>query len=362
MSTSNLFSLAGWYFLPNLATGYLHTALYAIFMRAGDPKPAPGSARHARDRKRVFMFVILAYLCYTIYESDWQLRRQSDFYQDLGVLHSTTEKEIQSRFRRLTVQYHPDKVAASAAAGERATVEAVYVQLKLARDVLIDPAKKFAYDRFGPEILGWQSCKTVRDFVTMGVQRTSVYYVASGAVLVLLGVLGYLQQGKFWRYLVMGALFVVEVQTMMRPDFPTALTRAINPILLSTGIRAPYLPFQMLLLLRKLVLTFFIAMSQLGPVLQRQQASVADGDGVPTRLLERMDGLAKATDQEVTRLVGLELMPFAGDQASQRELRTSLKEWLVQNTIRNDPEVKGAIAQVLDKRRREGGMDASMVG
>ncbi len=73
-------------------------------------------------------------------------------------------------------------------------MEGVYIQLKLARDTLVDPAKRFAYDRFGPEILQWRQCKTVRDFVITGVQRTTVYYSISGSALVLLGVLGYLQQ------------------------------------------------------------------------------------------------------------------------------------------------------------------------
>lgn len=39
---NDLVTFAGWYFLPNLVTGYLQTALYTIFIRAGDPKPAPG--------------------------------------------------------------------------------------------------------------------------------------------------------------------------------------------------------------------------------------------------------------------------------------------------------------------------------
>ncbi|KAK5744184.1 hypothetical protein LTR17_002214 [Elasticomyces elasticus] len=348
---NNLLSLAGWYFLPNLATGYLQTFLYTIFIRAGDPKPSPGSPRFIRDRKRVFIFVILAYLCYTVYEADYQLRRAGDFYQDLGVSHSVSERELQSRFRRLTVQYHPDKVT-SGSASEKAGVEAIYIHLKFARDTLVDPAKRFAYDRFGPEILQWRQSKTIRDFVITGVQRTAAYYAGSGGVLVLLGMLGYLQQGKFWRYVVMASLFVVEMHTMMSPTSPAVFDNVINPFLLATGWRPPYLPFQMLELLRKLTLTFFIALSQLGPVLQGPQ--VADGDALSVQHLDRIDALANATDQEVSRLAQLELMPFGNDQTSTKNLRMSLKEWLVQNTIRNDPEVREAIKTVLDRRRQQG--------
>jgi hypothetical protein len=259
------------------------------------------------------------------------------------------------------VQYHPDKVT-SGSAEEKVHVEAVYVHLKLARDTLIEPAKRFAYDRFGLDVLGWRQCKSVRDFVMTGVPRTAVYYFASGGVLVLLGLLGYLQQGKFWRYLVMASLFVVEVQTMMRPDFPSVLSSLINPMLVRTGLRPPYLPFQMLSLLRKLSITFFIALSQLGPVFQGPQNAAGDGDVVSLQQLDRAEVLARTTDHEIARLRNMELMPFLSDQASVTRLRTSLKEWLVSNTIRNDPEVKAAIQRVLDRRRSEGRMDASMIG
>ena len=98
---SDLLSYAGWYFLPNLVTGYAQATLYAVFIRAGDPKPAPGSQRYIRDRRRIHVFVILAYLLYTIYEADYRLRQAGDFYQALGVPHDVDERSLQSKFRRL---------------------------------------------------------------------------------------------------------------------------------------------------------------------------------------------------------------------------------------------------------------------
>lgn len=329
-------------------TGYLQTALYAIFIRAGDPKPAPGSARFIRDRRRIHIAVIVAYLLYTVYEADWQLLRESDFYQLLGVPHDVEEKALQSRFRRLTVQYHPDK----ATGPDKQAIEAIYVQLKLARDNLVDPVKRFAYDRFGPGMLEWKHCKTIRDFVMTGVQQQTGYYVGSASVLLLLGVLGYLEQGKFWRYLVMGSLYAIEMYTMTRPTFPAILTRFVNPLLLLTRLRPPYLPFQTLALLRKLTVTFFIAMSQLGPLLKDPQQEVAKASGgISPQQLSRLDALANATDQEVTRLLALELAPFASASRDMKGLRSSLRDWLIQNTIRNDPEVRSATEIVLARRR-----------
>lgn len=98
---TDLLSYAGWYFLPNLVTSYAQSTLYTVFIRAGDPKPPPGSTRYIRDRKRIHTFVILAYLLYTIYEVDHRLRQTGDFYQVLGVPHDVDERAIQSKFRRL---------------------------------------------------------------------------------------------------------------------------------------------------------------------------------------------------------------------------------------------------------------------
>lgn len=90
-----------------LVTGYLQSILYTVFIRAGDPKPQPGSARYIQDRQRIHIFVIVAYLLYTIYDADYQLRGAGDFYQILGVPHDVDEKGLQSRFRRLYVAASP---------------------------------------------------------------------------------------------------------------------------------------------------------------------------------------------------------------------------------------------------------------
>jgi len=54
---------------------------------------------------------------------------------------------------------------------------------------------------------------------------------------------------------------------------------------------------------------------------------------------------------EATRLLGLDMAPVAGDEQGVRDLRGKVKEWLVQNTIRNDPEVRDAMGRALGKRR-----------
>lgn len=93
-----------------------------------------------------------------------------------------------------TVTLHPDKIAAPEA---RPAAEARFVHLKLARDILIDPAKRFAYDRFGPDMLLWQHCITVRDYVTAGTYSIAPFYVGSAMFMIILTVLGYMDWGRY---------------------------------------------------------------------------------------------------------------------------------------------------------------------
>lgn len=73
------------------------------------------------------------------------------------------------------------------------------MHLKLAQDTLLDPTKRFAYDRFGPAITEWRNCSSVRDYLLVGVQQIAPYYVAGGLFMIILGVLGYLEWGRYVR-------------------------------------------------------------------------------------------------------------------------------------------------------------------
>ena len=66
-----------------------------------------------------------------------------DYYEVLGVGKTADEKELKAAFRKLAKQLHPD-----ANPGDK-TAEAKFKEINEAYDVLKDPQKKAAYDRFG---------------------------------------------------------------------------------------------------------------------------------------------------------------------------------------------------------------------
>ena len=50
-------------------------------------------------------------------------------------------------------------------------------------------------------------------------------------------------------------------------------------------------------------------------------------------------------------LLGLDMAPFVDDEMGARELRAKVKDWLVNNTIRADPEVRDAMGRAMGRRR-----------
>jgi molecular chaperone DnaJ len=66
-----------------------------------------------------------------------------DFYEVLGVTRSCGEKELKGAFRKLAMQFHPDRNG-----GDHA-FEMKFKEVNEAYEILKDPTKRAAYDRFG---------------------------------------------------------------------------------------------------------------------------------------------------------------------------------------------------------------------
>ncbi|MEI6493567.1 MAG: DnaJ domain-containing protein, partial [Verrucomicrobiota bacterium] len=70
-------------------------------------------------------------------------RSKRDYYEVLEVERSSSEEEIKRSYRKLAVKFHPDKNPGDHAAEER------FKELGEAYDVLMEPQKRAAYDRYG---------------------------------------------------------------------------------------------------------------------------------------------------------------------------------------------------------------------
>lgn len=65
-----------------------------------------------------------------------------DYYQTLGIIKSASPEEIKKAYRKLALQYHPDR-------NKGKDAEEKFKEVTKAYEVLSDPQKREAYDQFG---------------------------------------------------------------------------------------------------------------------------------------------------------------------------------------------------------------------
>lgn len=96
---------------------------------------------------------------------------------------------LRKAYKKMTLKYHPDK------AGKEG--EMLYIALKSAYETLAVPAKRFAYDRFGVDMLEWQDCEKMGDYVNKGIWNLFMWYGGTGVMILGMGIFKQFEGAKF---------------------------------------------------------------------------------------------------------------------------------------------------------------------
>ncbi|KAI9282790.1 DnaJ domain-containing protein [Sporodiniella umbellata] len=88
-------------------------------------------------------------------QSIFDIKKEEDLYIVLGCVDTSSSEQIKTEYKRLALQYHPDKCS---------NQESKFEKVKAAYDILGDPVKKAQYDR-------WKASGLIvpfSDFVQLG--------------------------------------------------------------------------------------------------------------------------------------------------------------------------------------------------
>jgi hypothetical protein len=128
----------------------------------------------------------------------------------------------------------------------------------------------------------------------------------------------------------------------------------LNPLLRTTHVHTPYLPFQIIKIVRQTAFSVFIAVNQLAPALASPANNANSEEGLQAGM-NQLRGVVALTNQGAQRLLELEFAPFRSEEGEKGmdRLKRELGNWLVNNEIRNERGVDAAIKGVVERRNAE---------
>lgn len=360
---SPMLSLFGWWFVPGYVAALVLSIFYRVFptRRPLVPPSPPSSSdgkpvfnplhelqkleydRRSRHHRAIAHgLVICIYLGYTLIGAYCKQSGQN-YYSILGIqsnvlalnstnlsvpvdLHSIRNQMIQgdlldeaglkSHWRKMARTFHPDKLSPPSNLKTQLDVtlwkngvEAKFIEMREAYETLSDSTKLWAYDRFGPVILDWKNCITMREYLIEGVKNSAPFYVLSSSSLLFIGGLKKSDTGTYWRWSIL--VFVVALESMILTS--TSLTRVSFVLSLIFPNRAP---FEHIELLRKLFIASSCVATQLTGIMYQDPESARKKISVDKELepifglIEQIKEYSSLANVEVVKLMFNDLHPI----------------------------------------------------
>ncbi|KAF9920005.1 hypothetical protein FBU30_010279, partial [Linnemannia zychae] len=276
-----LLSLVGWAFIPSWTARLLQAIYYAGRFGPDSPRlPRKNTPRFKRDFNIILIVAVALYLCSIVIESIRSI--EPSHYETLDLkFHSFTQKQLKTNFRKASLQYHPDKYGE---AGQE-----IFVKIRAAHEVLVDPTHRLAYNRFGPTVFKCTACKTNKDYLQEGLKGVSVFYVGTGVVLLLMNLLGKGTYGRYWRFILLCAMAAFEMSLI----FTTAKEvgkRHGNYRMWIERCLPDLVTFEQINILHKIYITVSVAFTQVGPLICPSRQSKQE---VSAALLKKLQTLTE---------------------------------------------------------------------
>jgi len=300
-TTKAIFSLLGWSYIPDFITSTL--------LRWARPYlRTPVTPLHYR---LTFAFVVSSYLVYNFFEAS--LSTPPNFYELLDVSPASDGSKIKAAFRAFARRHHPDRVGPEESD--------FFVAVRGGYEALMEPNKRWAYDRFGEEILNCKECVTQRDFLARGLIQSLGFHIVSGLALLFFSAVGKSSSVAFWRYTLFFGHFASELSLLFGPSPSSLEFQGYSVLSLFFSTR---LAFQHIRLLHQLFMFFSIAVSRVAPVL------FPDASDDPSSSLLAQNAAVvlekvKNVDRELHSMVEIQMLsvkPFGSKRAGDPDEHT----------------------------------------
>ncbi|WFD34106.1 hypothetical protein MCUN1_000938 [Malassezia cuniculi] len=213
----------------------------------------PGSLASGSHRAAAYLIAAIGLFAFRLVREI--LDMETSMYTVLHVGYNATEGDIRKSYRELARIYHPDKVGPEK--------EHIFVGIHDAYSTLADPVLRFAYDRFGAQVTEWRHASSVHDYMATGMEMffyAQLYIIGIHAFNWLISrhdARNIYTLGTYWGALLQLAAIAVQLYFLTQ-GMPAWLARSTGSV-----------PFQINLLLLRLVPSFLLALESCADAIQR---------------------------------------------------------------------------------------------
>jgi curved DNA-binding protein CbpA len=273
-------------YLPHFGAKLLLQIFYRL---TGKQYLGPAKQNHY---KYAVTFIVLSYFAYEVLYPLW-MEEGVQYYDILGVRPGVeiNPKELKSNFKKLSLQFHPDKVKGNSDH---------FMKIRLTYEIVMDHFKRSAFEKFGEFVFSCPTCKTERDYMEHGLTLNVGFYLVLGFFIVF----SYFSKTHiYWRLL--SSLALVSIELYM-------VTRAIDPWI---DFLPSFSVYQKVAFLRSLYFSGILVVGQLSSLWLNQTKDEEEMDS----LLNELDSLTNSSLTQSGNHMNLIIKPFEkNDQLLQR--------------------------------------------
>ncbi|KAI0090601.1 hypothetical protein BDY19DRAFT_887465 [Irpex rosettiformis] len=301
--------LVGWHFIPSMLADQLVKFFHHIL---GSVPPPRASPEHRKQVKWAYSAVVFGYALFTFQCATASIER--NYYELMGINPTADDSDLKAAFRVFAKKYHPDRAGAEG--------EVFFMHIRTVFEALKNPTTRFAYDRFGPDVLDWKNTTTISECIQKWLWNLIPTYVISIFVVLFWNAI-VPRSLVFWNFILVFGTLALEILFVLSPSPHATFSSASSSIPLSaalfsnpvdqtyanifTYIWPRRVAYQHILLIRQLSILLSSALQHLIPNLFPTSTPRDVTEEILTAYLKTLMKIVGGIDQEIVNTLQLSI-------------------------------------------------------